>query len=452
MLGGTRCRAHRRDRAVSIVAAVVLVIGGMAAMLVGPAAHAGGDRTDPGPVYPAGAAVTAFQGQGFDTCTAPPRSAMEAWRASPYRALGIYISGVNRACKQPELTSDWVTKVSSSGWRLLPVNGGLQAPCRDNTRKKAIDPQHARAQGVDEAAHSVAAAAGLGILPGSAIYADIENYHARDDETCVPAIAEYLSGWTNELHRRGYLSGMYGNLSSAVADAAARYASTDWSRPDAVWQARWDGSDRLHDWAGIDESRWPWHQRAKQYRGDHVEKHGGVSMNIDSDHLDAPVATVAALFPVTGRAPVVHRAPTTSSPRVGVLPVSGNARVVCQTPGAGGRRWDQLAGGNWVSDAELANGVAKQVPECTYPGSVTAPAGAVTRAGPGLNHQAGFPLPLGTLAWVGCREFGPGRWLRLPDHSWVATADLSFGDRNANALPPCPAELRPAGTDKANKG
>src|ERR1700710_2330652 len=145
MLGGQRCRTHRRDRAVSVVAAVLVGIGALAAMLVGPAAEAGPDRTDPGPVYPAGAAVTLYQGEAFDTCTAPALHTMDAWRASPYRAVGVYISGPNRGCKQPELTADWVTKATAMGWRLLPIDLGLQAPCRDNNRKKPMDAGRARA-------------------------------------------------------------------------------------------------------------------------------------------------------------------------------------------------------------------------------------------------------------------------------------------------------------------
>ncbi len=53
-------------------------------------------------------------------------------------------------------------------------------------------------------------------------------------------------------------------------------------------------------------------------------------MKIDSDYLDAPVATVAPLFQITGRRPMAHHAPNLASPRAGSLPTGGIAHVVCQ--------------------------------------------------------------------------------------------------------------------------
>src|SRR5581483_373627 len=50
-----------------------------------------------------------FTGLGFDTCTAPSLSALGAWLASPYRAVGIYVGGVNRACGDGNLSASWVT-------------------------------------------------------------------------------------------------------------------------------------------------------------------------------------------------------------------------------------------------------------------------------------------------------------------------------------------------------
>ena len=40
-------------------------------------------------------------------------------------------------------------------------------------------------------------------------------------------------------------------------------------------------------------SKWAVHQRARQYRGPHQETYGGTAINIDSDNLSAPAATVA---------------------------------------------------------------------------------------------------------------------------------------------------------------
>lgn len=75
-----------------------------------------------------------YTGKGFDTCTAPAQSAMNAWRnSSPYRAVGIYISGASRSCAQPNLTASWVTNQTANGWRLIPIELGYQAPCGTRT-------------------------------------------------------------------------------------------------------------------------------------------------------------------------------------------------------------------------------------------------------------------------------------------------------------------------------
>ena len=63
--------------------------------------------------YNAGTTATRFTGPAFDTCTAPTLAQMTAWRASPYKAVGIYIGGVNRSCAQPRLTPTWVTAVTA---------------------------------------------------------------------------------------------------------------------------------------------------------------------------------------------------------------------------------------------------------------------------------------------------------------------------------------------------
>ena len=79
--------------------------------------------------YPAGATATWYKGRAFDTCSAPSLKAMTAWNKSPYRALGVYIGGVNRACGPSRLTASWVSAVSAQKWRLLPIYVGLQPQC-----------------------------------------------------------------------------------------------------------------------------------------------------------------------------------------------------------------------------------------------------------------------------------------------------------------------------------
>src|SRR3954467_14696148 len=61
-----------------------------------------------GAAHPAtGARAGVFTGYGFESCNAPTIEALIAWLASPYRAVGIYIGGVNRTCANTGLTTDW---------------------------------------------------------------------------------------------------------------------------------------------------------------------------------------------------------------------------------------------------------------------------------------------------------------------------------------------------------
>ena len=49
-----------------------------------------------------------FTGYGFDACTAPSTASLAAWTASPYRALGIYLGGINRAWAPGDQKGPWV--------------------------------------------------------------------------------------------------------------------------------------------------------------------------------------------------------------------------------------------------------------------------------------------------------------------------------------------------------
>ncbi|MDT7847557.1 glycoside hydrolase domain-containing protein [Streptomyces justiciae] len=183
-----------------LAASSACLLGGGTALFLAPAAAAE-PATPVG--YPAGASTTRYSGLAFDACTAPPLATIQAWSASPYRALGVYISGVNRTCSQPQLTASWVTSVSKLKWRLLPIYKGLQPPCgaRPTDAKISTDPATARAQGVTAADDAVDAAKALGMQPGSAFYNDIENY-PQTDTTCRAAVLNHLSSWTKEQHRR----------------------------------------------------------------------------------------------------------------------------------------------------------------------------------------------------------------------------------------------------------
>ena len=319
--------------------------------------------------FPAAAAATRYSGPALDTCTAPALAAITAWGRSPYRAIGVYIGGVNRACSQPQLTARWVTEVSQRSWRLLPLYVGLQPPCVVNRRRRPartgavkpalqkIVPSEAASQGRAAADDAAAKAGALGMVYGSALYDDIENY-ATTDTACRAAVLRFVSGWTKELHRLGYLAGVYANLSSGAPDLSSVYTSRSYARPDALWIARWDRNASLARWAGIPGGRWAVHQRANQYRGGHNETYGGVTIKMDSDNVDAPVATVAHGYTVTSASPLNARTgPSTSHPIVRTYAPGSTVQAVCQAPGsavAGTSVWDKLADGTYVTDYYLS--------------------------------------------------------------------------------------------------
>ncbi|MFC0533342.1 DUF1906 domain-containing protein [Phytohabitans kaempferiae] len=222
-----------------------------------------------------------FTGLGFDACTAPSSAAMDAWLSSPYRAIGVYIGGVSRGCAQPNLTAEWVARQAANGWHIFPIYVGLQAPC--TTYRNRIDPAQATAQGRAAGDDAASKAAALGLARESVIIADIE-YYPRGG-TCSQAVLEFLSGWTRALHAQGYRSSVYSSVSAAIADLVDNYNNTAYARPDYIDFARWDGVATVED-AAIPASFWMPGRRIKQYRGDHVETHGGVAINIDSNQLD----------------------------------------------------------------------------------------------------------------------------------------------------------------------
>ena len=238
------------------------------------------------PAHAAAATVQpgAFTGYGFDACTAPSSAAMQAWLESPYRAVGIYFGGGNRACTQPNLTAAWVSEQAASGWHLVPIYLGPQASCTTSNKKILIDNSQAAAQGRAAAEDAVVQARAIGLAAESVLIYDLEAYRT-DDAACRAGVLAFVSAWTARLHDFGYLSGFYSSMNSGVADQVASYNSAGYVRPDYLDFARWDQVVTVADTA-IPASYWAPHRRMKQYRGGHDETYGGVTINIDNDYLD----------------------------------------------------------------------------------------------------------------------------------------------------------------------
>ncbi|AUG78379.1 hypothetical protein CFP65_3589 [Kitasatospora sp. MMS16-BH015] len=236
--------------------------------------------------------VKVFTGAGFDACNAPELATMRAWReASPYRAVGVYVSGGQRACDQHRLTADWVRQVRAMGWLLVPTHVGLQAPCSTAKQKPhRIDPATAVDQGRAEAAEAARAVRALGLGQGSPVYLDIESY-PRGDAACAKAVVDFTLGWTQALHAAGYHSGFYSSADSGVRDLAAAARAGNSPMPDVVWYARWDDRAATDGNGALGADQWVYHQRIHQHRGDVQETYGGATLAIDRNQLDGLVAT-----------------------------------------------------------------------------------------------------------------------------------------------------------------
>jgi Domain of unknown function (DUF1906) len=271
------------------------VIGRHRAILVDPgaerrrvrhAARAGASRA-PGARI---SAAAEFTGRGFDACATPSRAAMSAWGSSPYRAIGVYIGGANRACSQPNLTASWVAEQIAGGWRLIPTYVGLQAPTSSCGSCAKLSVAAAASQGTAAATDAVDEAQIVGIGAGSPIYFDMESY--TPTASASAATMAFLAAWTARLHGLGYESGVYSSSASGIADLAARQGR-GYEEPDDIWIANWNGQQDAAD-PYVPASDWSQHQRIHQYRGGHEETWGGVTIDVDNDYVEGATAGATA--------------------------------------------------------------------------------------------------------------------------------------------------------------
>lgn len=285
-----------------VPALVAVLVAGVLVLTLGPAptpvsaapATAPNARAERNPVTPGN-----FTGYGFDQCLAPEQRAMDRWlNYSPFLAVGIYIAGASRGCReQPNLTPRWVSTQLRKGWRLLPITLGPQASCSPHFPRygddETIDPSpgpnngywQARAQGWAQARRSVAAAQRLGIVRRSVLWYDLEGF----DDTltrCRESAIWFLSAWSWKVGQLGYQSGVYSSAGSGIQMLdRARAARRRITLPDYLWIARWDGVPNTRT-TYISDRGWNPHRRVKQYLGGHEETWGRVTINIDRNWLD----------------------------------------------------------------------------------------------------------------------------------------------------------------------
>ena len=298
--------SRRRPPAMALVAVLLLVITGLVSGMTLSAAPASSAGAAPAALSSQalldGQVVTPgdFTGYGFDQCHAPDQRSMNRWLThSPFLAVGIYISGNSRACRdQPNLTPSWISNQLAKGWRLLPITLGPQASCQPRFPRYDDDPKinpkrgtdgryrWARDQGTAEATKTVGVAQALGIAPGSTLWYDLEGFNDEITDCRESALA-FLSQWTDQIHALGYKSGVYSSAGSGIEmlDDARVERPGQFSLPDQIWIARWDGLANTSTHY-IRDDGWVPGGRMKQYQGGHDETWGGVRINIDRNWID----------------------------------------------------------------------------------------------------------------------------------------------------------------------
>ena len=279
-----------------------------------------------------------FTGLGFDACETPSQTAMTDWLQSPFGAAGVYIGGANMACSQANLTPTWLSQQTETGWHIMPIYVGLQAPA-NSCGCAPISTTSAAAEGAAAATDAVTRAQAIGIGPGNPIYDDMEAYNRTATNTT--AVLTFLGAWTTGLHAAGYVSGVYSSDSSGIEDLVAQLDTT-FAEPDDLWVASWNGVESTAD-ANIPAGDWADHQLLHQYRGAHDDTYGGAKLNVDSDYVDAATAAAGTGSRTT---PVAPPAPS-STPALTITPTpNGTLDVTPSWSGEAGISHWQLEGGN----------------------------------------------------------------------------------------------------------
>jgi hypothetical protein len=237
-------------------------------------------------------AAPRFKGWAFDTCHTQSTDTMRRWLTSRYRGVGVYFGGRGRACPhQPLLTRGWMKTVKKQGWKVLPLYVGSQSNCVSGSSKRNVTVgRHPWKRGKTEAADAARRAKAIGIQQGSPLYLDVEAYDHRDKK-CAASTLRFVRSWNREVRARGYLPGFYSSASTGVAhmETARRAGVKD--LPSVMWFARWRVKPQLAKEPVLARGAWP-KGRIHQYAGNVTERHGGRTVLIDRNAMDAPVARV----------------------------------------------------------------------------------------------------------------------------------------------------------------
>ncbi len=291
------------------------------------------------------------QAKGFDTTCVQPKEVMSSAWGLPYTFAGVYLGGKNVSCypnyllsstcnvdpnpacspsncpgyachsdndpcpgnpycdsggvkrcklQDLNLNSDWMNDVrgfgsSTEGWGVAPIWLGYQAPCADPAYDRMVsdDPTCgniaasvcAANEGGQEADDAACAAGSLGI-DHSVVYYDLEPYDASN-APCATAVTSFVNAWVQELHKKGFVAGVY--------DASSRAAQLYPGVPDAIWYAGWNGLDTTQAPVLDGPSLWTQHSRIHQLCSDPMSECNDNFPDlpgfipVDGDRADGPV-------------------------------------------------------------------------------------------------------------------------------------------------------------------
>jgi hypothetical protein len=232
---------------------------------------------------------------GFDACQDPSVSTAKAWWTNtPWSWIGLYIGGSEMGCSQPNLSASYLNTLRGIGWRFQFIWVGAQAPCSGFGVTFSSNTTTAYAQGKAEARAARSKLIGLGIsnqASGTPVTFDLEAFNASACNAGAAAVS-FVRGWVDQLHvAPAQSAGVYG---STCASQLQSYAAVH--PPDYIWGADYDGNEHTSVMSCVSSGIWTHNQRLKQLRGGHNETWGHVTLNIDTDCSNGPVAPVGGNF------------------------------------------------------------------------------------------------------------------------------------------------------------
>ena len=248
--------------------------------------------------------IRTFKGHAFDACEIPELAKMQTWiTASPFRAVNLYIGGISRACRNLPLTASYIRSMYSQGWLFIPTWVGPQAPCTNFRNRFSYDENEAYQQGVDNANQAVDKLKSLNLTnpdgSGSIVYYDLESFPYSSQ--CSAAARSFVNGWTARLQQLGTRSGLYATSSNLTQNTFWSLPQPPPNEPYAVWIAEWyktpgfRADETVWDRRYLTNDYWKYDQRIAQYSGTFTGTWGGVSISIDPDVSEGPVAVPAGV-------------------------------------------------------------------------------------------------------------------------------------------------------------